>query len=253
MSDDRAEEPANVARLSSGDSPAEGIARQLSDMARSLQAEPTSDQLLQAIVVAAVANVPAAEYAGITLVSRHGGVTTPAATDEIVRIIDRLQYETGEGPCLSAAYEHRTMRADDLSTETRWPQFAARAAEAGIRSMLSFQLFVRDDTLGSLNLYSREPGVFTAESEDMGLLLAAHAALAMVGAQREGNLRTALTSRDVIGQAKGILMERHKIGANAAFQLLIRASQENNRKLSAIAEMVSTTGQELTRENIREI
>lgn len=245
--------PEGGARRSNGEHvPESSIARQLSEMARSLQAEPNSDDVVQAIVTAAVDNVPGAEYAGITLVSSRGDLSTPAATDELVREIDRLQYRTSQGPCLSSAREHVTVRADDLRTDSRWPEFASQAAATGILSMLCVQLFVREGSLGALNMYSRSANSFGTDSEDIGLLLAAHAAVAMVGVERESNLRTALGSRDTIGQAKGILMERHKIGANAAFQLLIRASQESNRKLSAIAEMVSTTGQDLTRENIRD-
>lgn len=239
------------ARRSTGDHTSHGVAQQLSEMARALEAEPTADEVLEAIVAAAVANVPGAQYAGITLVSKRGVLTTPAATDDLVCRIDQVQYTAQQGPCLSSAREHVTVRADDLSTDDRWPEFASQAARIGVRSMLCVQLFVRDDSLGALNMYAQGTEAFDPESEDIGLLLAAHAAVALVGVEREGNLRTALGTRDTIGQAKGVLMERHKIGANAAFQLLIRASQESNRKLSAIAEMVATTGQDLTEENIR--
>ena len=235
---------------SSGEPPDPGLAHQVSQVARSLQAEPGADRLLQAIVRAAADNVPGADYAGITLVSSRGAVTTPAGTDEVVDRIDALQAETGQGPCLSSAREHKTVRSDDLSVEPRWPEFASRAVEIGVRSMLCFQLFVKDDSVGALNLYSVEPDVFGDESEDIGLLLAAHSAVALAAAMKEGNLRVALTSRDMIGQAKGILMERHKVGSDAAFQLLIRASQTSNRKLSAVAEMVTSTGQDPTTEAI---
>ena len=238
-------------RSGGGDSAGDKVAGQLAKMARSLRAEPAPEKVLQSIVDAAAENVPGADYAGITLVSKRDQVSTPANSDELVTEIDRLQATTQQGPCLSSAREHKTVRSDDLSGETRWPEFSSAAAEAGVLSMLCLQLFVEDDALGALNLYSREPHAFTDESEDIGLLLAAHAAVAMIAVQREGNLRAALSSRDVIGQAKGILMERHKIGGDLAFQLLIRASQDNNRKLAAIAEMVVTTGEDLTRANIR--
>ena len=219
-----------------------GQARQFSELARSLQAEPDLDQTLRSIVTAAVANVDGADLAGITLVAKNGALSTPAATDELARDIDRVQYEVRQGPCLSAAWDRLTMLANDLRTDTRWPSFARRAADLGVLAMLSFQLYVRDEEMGSLNLYSRTAGAFTVEDENTGLLFASHAAVALVGAQHEHNLIAALVGRDIIGQAKGILMERYQITEMAAFAVLARTSQYNNRKLRDIAETLATTG-----------
>jgi GAF domain-containing protein len=227
---------------STGRPVASGPARQFSELARSLQAEPDLDQTLRSIVTAAVVNVDGADLAGITLVTKGGTLSTPAASDPLVEVIDRLQYEVRQGPCLSSAWDRLTVRADDLRTETRWPAFARRAAELGVLSMLSIQLYVRDEELGALNLYSRTANRFDAEDEDTGLLFASHAAIAMVGAQHETDLTAALVSRDVIGQAKGILMERYRITALAAFGVLVRASQQSNRKLCDIAETLAATG-----------
>jgi GAF domain-containing protein len=118
-----------------------------------------------------------------------------------------------------------------------------RAVEYGIGSMLSLQLYVSGDNLGALNLHSTAPDAFNAESEHVGLLLAAHAAVAMASAQREEHLLRAMETRDLIGQAKGILMERHKITANQAFSLLIRASQNTNNKLRDVANHLTVTGE----------
>ena len=219
-----------------------GQARQFSELARSLQAEPNLDQTLRSIVSAAVANVDGADLAGITLVTKNGALSTPAATDELAREIDRVQYEVRQGPCLSSAWERITVLADDLRTETRWPEFARRAADFGVLSMLSIQLYVRDEEMGSLNLYSRTASGFGDEDENIGLLFASHAAVAMVGAQHENDLIAALVGRDIIGQAKGILMERYQITDRAAFAVLVRTSQHSNRKLRDIAENLATTG-----------
>ena len=227
---------------SEGESLPAGQARQFSELARALQAEPDLDQTLRSIVTAAVANVDGADLAGITLVSKSGALSTPAATEELVREIDRVQYEVRQGPCLSAAWDRLTMLANDLRLETRWPHFARRAADLGVLSMLSFQLYVQDEEMGSLNLYSRKVGAFTGEDENAGLLFASHAAVALVGAQHEHNLIAALVGRDIIGQAKGILMERYKINEMAAFAVLVRTSQSRNRKLRDIAETLATTG-----------
>jgi GAF domain-containing protein len=160
----------------------------------------------------------------------------------MVEAIDRVQYEVKQGPCLSSAWDSLTVRADDLRTDTRWPDFARRAADLGVLSMLSLQLYVRDEELGSLNLYSRTVESFTADDENTGLLFASHAAIAMVGAQHENDLNTALVGRDIIGQAKGILVERYQITDLAAFAVLVRTSQHNNRKLRDVAETLASTG-----------
>ena len=121
-------------------------------------------------------------------------------------------------------------------------RFAAGAADLGALSSLSFQLFVGGDNLGALNLYASQPHAFGEESVDVALILAAHAAVALAGAQHESHLQQAVRSRDTIGQPKGILMERHKLTSDQAFQVLARASQRTNRKLADIAEELTRTG-----------
>jgi hypothetical protein len=108
--------------------------------------------------------------------------------------------------------------------------------------MMCFQLFVEGDRLGALNLYSSVPHAFDDESEDVGLVFASHAAVALAGAEHEAHLRAGMGSRDVIGQAKGILMERHKLTADQAFEVLARVSQELNRKLVDVAHELTEIG-----------
>ena len=227
---------------STGHSAEPGIARQLSELARELQADLTIETLLQHIVMAAVTEVPGAQYAGITLVTGKE-FTTPAASGELAGRIDRVQYQVGEGPCLDAARHHETVRCDDLRADTRWPRFARQAADLGVRSMLSFQLFAGGDSFGALNLYAADPAAFGPDSESTGILLASHAALAMAAARTEAGLLTAMDSREMIGQAKGILMERYKITGVQAFGLLVASSQAVNRKLRDIAEHLVATGE----------
>ena len=112
--------------------------------------------------------------------------------------------------------------------------------------MLSFQLFVQDDTFGALNIYSAEAGAFGHGSESTGMLLASHAALAMTAARTQAGLLTAVDTRDLIGQAKGILIERYKIAGVEAFGLLVASSQAVNRKLRDVAEHLVATGELLT-------
>jgi hypothetical protein len=131
---------------------------------------------------------------------------------------------------------------DDLATDPRWPVLGPRAAERGIGSMLCLQLFVHRDTLGALDLLAHAPSAFTDESEHVGLLLASHAAIAAADAHHFEHVNSALVNRDVIGQAKGILMERFKITSDQAFAVLAKVSQDTNRKVSAVAEELARTG-----------
>jgi transcriptional regulator with GAF, ATPase, and Fis domain len=225
------------------------LAVRMGELARSLQQEGSLKDTLQGIVTAAVDTVPGAQYAGISDVHGRREINTPALTDELVRASDAAQYETGQGPCLDAIYVRQTVRVADMASEDRWPEFAKRATQLGVGSMLSFQLYVVGDNLGALNLYNREPDAFDDESEHVGLLFASHAAVAMAGAQRNEQLNRAVGTRDLIGQAKGILMERHKLTAEQAFMLLVRASQATHTKLRDIAEQLTTVGQLPIRED----
>lgn len=217
-------------------------ADELAALARSLAAEADLAGVMSRVLQASVAHIGGAEHAGITVLSRSAA-STPAASDELVLAIDNLQYSTGEGPCLSTAADHEAVViVDDLTTDPRWPVFSPGAISRGIRSMLSFHLYTNRDTIGALNIYARPPHAFTPDSVNTGVVLAAHCAVAIAAATTSANLRSALESREVIGQAKGILMERFKITSTAAFSLLITASQQSNRKLRDVAAEVTTTG-----------
>ncbi len=223
-----------------------GLAGDLSagmgQLARSLQQQHASvEDTLKAITAAAVGGVPGARHAGVSLVTGRRSVHSRAATDPIVEQLDGMQSDLDEGPSLHSIWRQHTVRCDDLASEPRWPRFAAAAEQRGIASSLSVQLFVAEDNLGALNLYSDTPRAFDETSEDYGLIFAAHAAVALVGAQQEAQLLQALLSRDLIGQAKGILMERYKITGEKAFLFLARLSQDTNTKLHDIAEEIIDT------------
>lgn len=220
------------------------LAEVLGDVARQLNAEADLAALLPAITLSSVETIPGADYAGISLVKQGREVESVAATDELVVQADAAQEQLGEGPCLDAAFVHDTFRIDDLQAEQRWPRYRTRALELGIRSSLSFQLFVEERNLGALNLYSRQPHAFEDDDQQIGRLFAAHAAIALRGAQREDELQGALRSRDAIGMAKGILMERYKIKEDRAFEMLVRASQSAHIKLRDVAEYLVHSGGE---------
>jgi transcriptional regulator with GAF, ATPase, and Fis domain len=219
------------------------LATRLGELARSLQEEASVEHTLEGIVRAAVETVPGAAYASVTQVRNRREVQTTTGTDELVYRVDRLQYDTGQGPCLDALFEQRTVRLGDMAGEARWPAFTKGAMELGVHSMLAFQLYVADDNLGSLNLFATEPDAFSDQSEHVGLLFAAHAGIALADALKMQQLTRAMDVRDVIGQAKGILMERHRLTADQAFALLVRSSQVTNTKLVEVARYLTDTGE----------
>ncbi len=131
------------------------------------------------------------------------------------------------------------IRCDDLAQDSRWPHFAAAAVAAGVRSVLSFKLYTHGTNTGALNLFGYRTQRFNDESEAIGAMLATHAAVALIAANRQHQFESALASRDVIGQAKGIIMERLDLDAVRAFELLTRMSQNSNTPVSVIAREIT--------------
>ena len=220
----------------------ESLAETLSDVARSLESRDGPHLTLVEIVAVAVEMIPGCDEGSISVVVAHQSVSPDAASGELPRIVDAIQTETGQGPCLDAVRLATTVFANDLATETRWPLFSSRAATAGAAAMLSIHLYVESENLGALNLFARTAGAFTEESENVGALFASHASIAFAGAQKLARVQVRGASRLVIGQAEGILMERHKVTSHVAFGMLVRASQARNTKLDAIAEQLALEG-----------
>jgi hypothetical protein len=237
----RAAEGASLADRPPSGAELNRLAQTLSALARSLEAEDDTGAMLDDLVAAAVAQIPGVDEGSISVVLGRRDMTSQSPSSELPERVDALQVEAGEGPCLDAVFRERVVRVPDMGSEQRWPKFARRAAEAGAASMLSFQLWVEGDNLGALNLYGRRPHAFNEESEQIGLLFVSHAAVAMAGAQKQDQLAAGLATRDLIGQAKGILMERYQIDAQKAFALLVRVSQHSNRKLHDVAAELATT------------
>ncbi|MGA3220675.1 MAG: GAF and ANTAR domain-containing protein [Acidimicrobiales bacterium] len=230
----------------SGTLPGPGAPQFLSELAGVLLAEQNLSDLLGIIVNLAASAIDEVDGASVSMVvhDRRRFETTNASS-LVIRDIDEAQYERAEGPCVEAI---RTGREVSISLPTpRWPQFSERAVRAGMRSVWSLPLTVKEQTTGALNLYSshHEPWAGTAAPAARGL--AGQAAVVLANAASLANAETtnnhlqeALESRDMIGQAKGILMARQKVSANEAFDILRRASQTSGRKLRDIAaEVVS--------------
>ncbi len=197
---------------------------------------PTVDATVLAIAESAVAAVPGAESCGVLLLNADGTPEPRAATNHVPVGIGTILDETGEGPCLLAAHARRTVHVEDTAKDTRWPGYLSGACRLGVGSVLCLPLTVNGNHFGSMSLYAERPHVFGAEAEVLGAMFAAHAAAAMSGANQERQFRGALDTRDVIGQAKGILMERHHVTADQAFGVLVELSQQTNTKLRVVAE-----------------
>ena len=234
--------PADIRELAGLD---RSSAKDFSQLARALQAQDTVQHTLDAICELAVHLIDGADHAGITLL-RSATFSTPAASGDIPRRVDQIQYATGQGPCLDAIREQEVVELPDLAAEARWPQFAQRTlAETPVRSMMSFRLFLLEDTLGALNLYSEKAGGFPGSARAMGEVFAAHAAIAFGAARSHDeteNLTMALRNSRHIGAAVGILMSRHKLTEDQAFDRLRVASQATHRKLRDLADDVLMIG-----------
>ena len=216
------------------------LAETFASVARALLGEDDVEATLKRITTLAVETIDGCDHAGVSFVQGRK-ISTPAASDAVPAQVDAVQYETDQGPCLDAIREHETFKTDDLAKEDRWPEFSQRAAEeTGVASMLSFRLFAEADTMGALNLYSKQRGAFGDEALAVGSVFATHAAVALAGAQHDEQMQKALQGRDVIGQAKGILMAQQHVTADEAFDILRRASQRMNIKLRELAERVAS-------------
>ncbi|MCW2525965.1 MAG: response regulator with putative antiterminator output domain [Pseudonocardiales bacterium] len=204
----------------------------------SAELEPTLD----AIIAEAVSTLDPAQYAGLVLLL-GGKLVLQATLGEPPEVLDSFQNQTGEGPCIDAARNQSAIVIDNTTIDSRWPRFNERAVELGLSSVLCVPLWVDRSKLGTLSLYSQEPDAFSAHHRRLAELYAAHAAIALADAQRTAQLHQALRNRDVIGQAKGILIERNKITPDAAFTCLALASQHTNMKLIAVAQHLVETGE----------
>jgi transcriptional regulator with GAF, ATPase, and Fis domain len=215
---------------------AQPIAQALSGLARTLASDRSVDATLDAIVASAAQTVPGANTAGISYLEGHRKVTARAQSDPLITEVDDLQTVVQQGPCievLSVGCEQ--VRVDDLSSDTRWPAFCPAAVERGVRSVPSLRLSVEDVTVGVLSLFSDEPDAFDASSEIAGELFATHASMALGGIRREQQLNLAVRRRDVIGQAKGVLMAQHGLDEETAFATLVQYSQQTHVKLYDVA------------------
>lgn len=216
----------------------DSLSERIADAARQLQDEHDDpNATLRLAVELAHDNVDGCDGAALSLVRSRKVAETVAATDDMVKDVDRLQHELGEGPSLDAIWDQPTTYSPSIRHDHRWPSWGQRVAEeTAVVSVASFRLFTRGDTLGALSLYSRCRAAFDEEARGQGLALAAHVAIA--SSQKIRQLSVGLASRTVIGQATGVLMERFDLDAARAFGVLERLSSHHNIKLRDVAAEV---------------
>ncbi|ODR06839.1 response regulator receiver protein [Mycobacterium sherrisii] len=212
------------------------VVAQLAELIANLERDGTDTVLgLRELIENGTRHVLGSHCAGITLADAKA-VTTVAATHAYATELDRVQHRYREGPCVTAAWEHHTMHVADLGADHRWPRYRQYALDhTPVRSVLSYELFVEGNSTGALNFYGERPHAFTADSVELGGVFATHVALAWSMMRRHDQFRSALASRDLIGQAKGIVMERFNLDAVEAFELLTRLSQQSNVRVADLA------------------
>jgi transcriptional regulator with GAF, ATPase, and Fis domain len=214
------------------------LAEVFGEVARSLLAERDVEQTLKKIIQRAMETIEHCQHAGIDIIERRK-IRPVMQSGEAATVFGRIQAEVGEGPCLDAIREQEVFVTGRLSEERRWPALSSRAnEEAGIDSVLAFRLFVEEETMGVLNLYSTQADAFDEHDIAVGSVFAVHAAVALTTAREREHLEEAIQARDLIGRAKGILMTRQPITDDQAFDLLRRASQRLNVKLRDVASEV---------------
>ncbi len=220
------------------------LANSLATISGLLISEEKLEAILELVTALTSRTLPNADGVSVTLV-QDGRYTSAVYTNELTRRVDSWQYTTGQGPCLSALKDRHAYMACDLPTETRWAGFAPMAVDEGVLSIMAIPLKPMGEPIGTLNIYSSERAAFDEAHLDIASLFAQQAAIVLANAMAysseqlaNGQLREALESRELIGQAKGILMARERCSADAAFDILREVSQRTNRKLREVAQDV---------------
>jgi GAF domain-containing protein len=223
------------------DKPNHDLAMRMAELARTVAGPRSVTEVLSDVTKAALELIPGADTAGVLLIGKGGKWDSVAGTDDLPHHLDELQMKFNEGPCVEAALDEVIVRTDDFRTEQRWPKYGPAVVEIGVMSGVSFKLYTANRTAGALNLFAFKPNAFDGESETFGTILASHAAAAILASREGEELQSALSTRDRIGQAKGIIMERYNVDDMRAFDMLRKLSQDSNTRLVDIAGRVIDT------------
>jgi GAF domain-containing protein len=217
------------------------LAMRMADLARTAAAPRSVEDVLSDVTKAALELVPGTDTAGVLLIGKGGKWDSLGGTSDLPHLLDELQMKYNEGPCVEAALDDLIVRTEDFRTDERFPNWSPAVVELGVLSGVSFKLYTANRTAGALNLFAFKPNAFDGESETFGTVLAAHAAAAILASREGEELQSALSTRDRIGQAKGIIMERYNVDDIQAFDMLRKLSQDSNIRLVDIAQRVIET------------
>jgi hypothetical protein len=207
----------------------------------------SASDTLKAVVALAVASIDGCDFASI-FVGQDNTVTRPVGSDPAAAEVDVAQRRSGQGPALDALAQSGPLYVEDLHGDSRWESFGAAATAAGIRSSVTIRLSEDPDRAAALCLYARYPRAFGALDRAKAVILAALGGLALSAAEAHDfesrqSIETALETREVIGQAQGILMEREQISPDAAYDILRRASKHLETRIRDVAQSIVDTGQ----------
>ncbi|WP_432938313.1 GAF and ANTAR domain-containing protein [Kribbella sp. CA-253562] len=210
----------------------------VSEVAGALQVPMDLEPALELITASAVDAIPCIDHASISVTTKHGRIETHASTDAVAVQADELQYQLRQGPCYEAVLSDPVVQVDDLASDPRWPAYGPKAASLGLGSQLAYQFRADPHVRGALNLYANKPHEIDVDARMLGAMFARLVAIAMGWGRQDESLREALATREQIGQAMGIVMERYHLDGDRAFAFLVRVSQAGNVKLRDVARAV---------------
>lgn len=207
-----------------------------------LLTELKAGQAVEDLAEAVKKSVPGSLGAGVSLIDDQGRRRSTGYTDDVVATADALQYELGQGPCLTAWAAESTVQIDDLQEDDRWPLWRQAVAGLPLRSTLSTALIHDGKSIGALKVYSPLASAFSTQDRKQLMLLASPAATLLGSAQPDTAagtasraLREALNTRDVIHTARGILMERHGLDPEASMRRMLDEASATRTDLRTVA------------------
>jgi len=209
----------------------------MNQVADALRSRPEADDTLTKITRTACEVIPGVDEASISISNLEGKIKTVAPTSVSIRRPDELQYELNEGPCVDAIKFQQTMRSEDLGNDRQWPRYGPQAVALGFHCQMAVQIYESQTSHAALNVYSRRRGALDG-AVHIAELFATHASVAMGFSRSVENLKEALATRDSIGKAIGVTMQRFGLDEEQAFASLVRVSQARNVKLRLVAEEI---------------
>jgi GAF domain-containing protein len=232
----------HVMPYSSPSQPSRSLIDAFQEIASHVHPSEDYEDTFRRITLTAANSITGCDAASVSTIEA-GRPVTHGSTGDLATRGDQIQYDEDEGPCLDAAMRERWIYEPNIAQSARWPQSSKRlASELGVQSMMSCRLAMDaapNHTLGGINLYSRARDAFSDEDQMLALLLASLGAVVVDASRQQAHLRKAIESRQVIGEAIGILRSQGGVSRDQAFDMLSKASQRMNIKLRDLAQQIA--------------